>query len=130
MKRLTKDQIEQHSQISTDLHAAHEAVQSAVAEFNAKVAAAYAELEPHVSDFNSEVEKANSFMGEVYADQESFYDEKSEKWQEGDAGEAYRSWMEQWEQVIEEMELDVPEELGEPDVDLDTFAQLPSKVES
>jgi hypothetical protein len=37
--------------------------------------------------------------------------------------------MEQWEQVIEEMELDVPEELGEPDVDLDTFAQLPSEVE-
>lgn len=66
---------------------------------------------------------------EIASDIQNYYDERSEAWQEGDAGQAYTAWLEEWQGAgwlpTDGIELDEPEALDEPDIDLDTFEQLP-----
>lgn len=72
--------------------------------------------------------EARDIMDEAANDAESYYDERSEKWQEGDRGQAYSEWKDRLRSVAEAIEedLDAPEvqmperpswvdELREPD---------------
>lgn len=54
--------------------------------------------------------------GIVEAAQEAF-DAKSEKWQESDNCIQVRSWIEQWEMSLDDVDLDLPEPLPEVDPD-------------
>ena len=42
--------------------------------------------------FNDALAAAREFTEEIHSEMETFYNEKSDKWQEGDAGSAYQSW--------------------------------------
>ena len=63
------------------------------------------------SDLNAAIEEAEAFREEVHDAQEEYYDERSEKWQEGASGEAYKEWMDEWEVEFEEVECDVSSNL-------------------
>jgi len=124
MKKLTKDQLARHAQLCTDLASDWEDLEAAVKQYNEKVAVAHSELQAVVETFNKRVAEANEFVEEVHSEQESFFDEKSERWQESDAGSAYQDWMTQWgDKVVEEVELDWPPEF-DVDVDIESFGQL------
>ena len=45
------------------------------------------------------------------------FDAKSEKWQESDKGIVVRTWIEQWEVSLDDVDLDLPEPLAELDPD-------------
>lgn len=124
MKKLNKEQTAQHTKLSEVLHDAHEELDGAIKKYNEKVAVAFSELESLVDTFNAKITTANDFIGEVHSEQESFFDEKSEKWQEGDIGSAYTDWMSTWELEIEAIELDNPGELETPDIDIESFDGL------
>jgi hypothetical protein len=124
MKKLNKEQIAEHTRLSAELHDAHEELDGAVTKYNEKVAAAYAELEPFVANFNTKVTAANEFVEQIHEEQQSFFDEKSEKWQEGDAGSAYTDWMGMWDLEIDTIELDEISQLETPDVVIEDFDGL------
>ena len=125
MKKLTKNQIAQHTKLSAELHLAHDELEGAITKYNEKVAAAFAELEPVVAALNAKIFDANTFTKEIHDEQQSFFDEKSEKWQEGDAGSTYTDWMNTWEvSDLEEVELDIPGELEMSEIDVETFDWL------
>jgi uncharacterized protein YukE len=123
MKKLSKEQLKQHADLSTELHGAHEALDEAIEQYNKKVVEAFAAIHPFIEQFNSKVEEVNAFIEEIHAEQESYFDEKSERWQDGDAGSAYSDWMSMWELAVEEVELEEPSELEMPEVE-DSFEQL------
>lgn len=47
------------------------------------------------------IAQAAELLGDVIADAETYRDERSEGWQEGEAGEAYGAWIEQLEEAHE-----------------------------
>jgi len=57
------------------------------------------------------------FREEKVAEMESFFEERSERWQESEKGEAYRQWITEWErEVLDEVD-EAPEEYPtEPDL--------------
>lgn len=130
MKKLTNVQLIDHAQHATDLRETRDALDGALTEYNRRVAKAFSDLQPFVTAFNERVSEANEFVSTVHDDQQAHFDERSEKWQEGDVGSAYSDWMSQWELAVEEVELEEPGELEMPDVDLDAFADLETECGS
>lgn len=130
MKRLSKEQVKRHAQLATDLHEAYREMEAAIGYYNVAVSEAFAKLAPAVEAFNAKVTEANEFIGEVHDEQEAYFDEKSERWQEGDAGSAYSDWKGEWETEVEEVELEEPGELDVPDVDIESFENLEEESSS
>jgi len=105
MKKLTKEQLKRREEIIVEMRRRHEAVQAAVA------------------DLNTTIQEANELITEVHNDQEVYFDERSEKWQEGDAGSAYSDWMQEWDSEIDEVE--------SPEEDfIESFESRPEEVSS
>jgi hypothetical protein len=130
MKRLDKQQAVKHAALAAKLSDAREDLNNALLDFNNEVKALFDKMvKPGADAYNAVVAEANEFIGEVHMEQEAYHDEKSEKWQEGDAGSAYNNWMNEWELELDELELDEPEEYIDPDLDeVDDFGQLPQEV--
>jgi len=130
MKRLSKEQVKEHGEIGAALHGAQQELEGAIQKYNQRVTEAYSELAPFVTAFNEQVDKANDFIEAVHDDQQAYFDEKSDKWQEGDAGSAYADWMGTWEFNVEEAELEEPSDLELADVDIESFDQLATECSS
>jgi hypothetical protein len=89
--QLTKDQIAQRTALLARMQAAHDELTGAVVNYNQELAA--------LRDFCNEISEENR----------SAFDEKTERWQEGDKGQEIDEWIQQWEN------LDLPDDLDEPD---------------
>ena len=46
------------------------------------------------------------------------FDARSERWQDGETGTRVRSWIDEWEMTLDDLDLDLPEPLEELDLDL------------
>lgn len=121
MKKLNKEQMEQRETHSTTLHTAFE-----------KIEANYSILEDMINDYNKDVDTFNEalaatreFVGEITADMNSYMEDKSEAWQEGDKGGEYAEWRDTWDQ----MELEDMEHLTMPDNPTDTtYSTIPDEL--
>jgi hypothetical protein len=69
-------------------------------------------LNKRIQEYNEILSEVESFRDELVGDMESYYDDRSEKWQEGDAGSNYQEWKGEWEalSVDEVPEVDHPDE--------------------
>lgn len=130
MKKLSKGQVKEHTELSAALGRAKEGFDAAIVRFNEAVAKAYAELQPAVEALNGAAVKANDFIGAIYDEQATYYDERSDGWRDGDAGSVYSDWMSEWELALDEVEVEEPEELETAEVDLEAFDQLATEVSS
>ncbi len=79
-------------------------------------------LENALNDYNCVIAEINSFMSDMREKMEEYQSEKSEKWQEGDKGEAYSNWISSWENELEEADIDLS-------TNLDTFQELTEEPE-
>ena len=86
MKNLNKDQLKKYAEIASALQDKRDELEASINDFNTKVKDAWNDVERCMNEYNDAVGDANSFREEVVAEMQSFYDEKTEKWQEGDAG--------------------------------------------
>jgi len=110
MKKLSREQLKEYTNLSARLHAAYEGLEAPIARFNAAVAQAYADLQnqPEVAALTETIEAVNSFIESVHEEQQEYFDERSESWQDGDAGSAYGDWMSAWEREVEAVEFEEP----------------------
>lgn len=46
-----------------------------------------------MEDLNNYVDEANGFIGDMFNEAESYYDERSDQWRDGDNGQQYYEWM-------------------------------------
>jgi hypothetical protein len=80
-----------------------------------RLRAAYDELTGATNAFNLIADEARTFAGSIGSDARSAYDEKSERWQEGDAASDADAWIQTFEEI--EGELDDAEEYDESKID-------------
>lgn len=115
MKKLSKDQLKQRDELDSQLIEKGQAVKDAIDEFNTALTEAYKAVETAQEEYNAAVEAANEFVTEISGEMETYHGERSDTWQEGDAGQAYQSWIDAWSAELDPCELEMPSELDEPD---------------
>jgi hypothetical protein len=99
VKKFTKKQIEEQAAIGGELRSAYEDYENAL------------------SALNDAIQKAEDFKAEVVGAMDEYLSERSEKWTESEAGQAYSEWKDAWESF--ELEQAEPVE-----VDFDAFEEL------
>jgi uncharacterized protein YukE len=123
MKRLSKEQLQRRAVLAALLGARQEAVEVARELTNDRVS----RLNETISAYNEALEEARDFVEEITADMTEFFDEKSDRWTEGDAGQAYSSWKDEWE-GFDGDEVDAVDEVEVPDLGhAEELEQLPEE---
>jgi uncharacterized coiled-coil DUF342 family protein len=134
VKTLTKDHKKQREELISKLDNARGELNSAITDFNNAVESAKEPVTEAWTAYNEIVQEANALLEELASDAQNYFDERSEKWQEGDAGEQYNQWIEQFQEEICEIdEIDFPSELEEPDLDeaidkLENLVERPTEM--
>jgi len=134
MRQFTGTQKQQHAAIVTQLEAAKAALELAVTAINEQLVEDFAAVELAIAKFNEDAANAfaavevardaytdalgaaAAFVEDVRSDAQSYFDDRSEKWQEGEAGEAYQEWLDELDAVhLDAAEIDEPAEVELPD---------------
>jgi hypothetical protein len=72
------------------------------------------EIEEHVNVVNIRLEALREFRDEIVSAMETYYEGRTEKWQEGEKGSAYTDWMSAWADCgLDDIELPAPVPLDE-----------------
>ena len=109
MNSITASHTKQREQITRDLEDQGGEVQSAIYYYNEQVYA-----------YNELLEQASNLRDEIVSDQETYYEERSDTWQQGDKGEAHQEWSDEWAgadleavEEIDEFEVEHPQTLSD-----------------
>jgi len=137
MLKLNKIQLAEKQKLLDRLTEVKAEADEAIAQFNEKLAEMKEKLVDKIDMLNIAREEAKDFAADIAAEMESYHDEKSDKWQEGESGQSYATWKEAWEEVAEafdnEAEAELPEDAGEL-VDtqdaIEAFDSLPGDPQS
>jgi DNA repair exonuclease SbcCD ATPase subunit len=95
-----------------------------IAVFNDALDAAQDRLEEFINDLNGAISDLRDFIENKQSQFEGEYDDKSEKWQEGDKGQAVMQWIETFSNItLYDEEIDLPSSI--PDViDIDALDEV------
>jgi hypothetical protein len=127
MLKLNKAELDERDTIVQRLNTHKDNVEAAIIAFNEAVETAFNEVESAVNAYNEAIGAANSLKSTLAESARGYFEEKSEKWQEGENGEKYASWIEALEEEIEPLEIEAPTEIPEAEFDaIDTFESLPT----
>lgn len=128
MKTLTREQIQIKLKLALQLTEAGEDLQEAIRRFNETLHTASAEIQNLQGRFNELVQEAQGFVQSIHDEQETYRDERSDRWNESDAGQSYGAWMDAWDASLEEIDLDLPDEIEEVSMEaLETIRDLPDR---
>lgn len=131
MKRLGRPDVLRHADLVARVTVARDALNAAIREYNRQVKDMHAVLlVPKVQEVNDAVEACNAFVDEVHSDQENYYEDRSDNWREGDAGQSYSDWMSSWELELDELALEEPTPFDEVELDVDEFERLEEECPS
>jgi len=115
MKSLSKNEVETKDELISDFNKKSEIVR----ELHQEYLEAAAKLNDAITDLNETVADLENFRSDIFNQMEEYFDGKSEKWQEGDTGSAYRDWMDEWSNLsLDPMEMVNDEDIDIPDVSL------------
>lgn len=125
MKRLSKAQLKERDALSEKMRNARADLEKAI---NDAYEAGGTISNAH-SVYKEAVEEAASWRENLVSEMDSYASDRSDKWQESDAGQAFEEWKSEWEGA----ELEV-EELEAPDLDeiapdrAETLDELPEEA--
>lgn len=75
-------------------------------------------VEDAIAAYNEALVEAESFCSDIAERMSDYQSERTDKWQEGEKGDAYQTWMDEWTPDFSELDL--------PDMDhAETLADLP-----
>jgi chromosome segregation ATPase len=126
MRKLNATQIKIKNDLATRLEGSAQGVRNEIHAINTYLTEARERLENLMGLHNSLVEDANAFIESVHDEQEGFVADRSEGWSSTDKGEMYQGWADEWLLSLEELEIELPQELEEPDLQsIEDFKALP-----
>ncbi len=111
MLKLSKSQIVEKEGHASDLGEKKEAMEQAVVAYNEAMATEWRKVEAAIQEYNDAVTSADEWRAAINSDQASYFDDRSERWQAGEKGEAYSQWKDQWEEEFEKVEVEKPDDL-------------------
>jgi uncharacterized protein YukE len=129
MKKLTADQIKHQGELALSLESIAFEITEAVQTINTTITTSRESVESLRNRYNERIREVMEFMQSTHHQQENYFDERSTNWQEGDAGQSYESWMDEWSVDLEELdEVELPEEVEGPEFEAVTLLrELPEQ---
>jgi cell division septum initiation protein DivIVA len=115
--KISKQQLAERDALAADLRKKAEALNGAISAFNRAIEPVSQAVHQALEDYNEILEKARTLASSVTETAQEEFDAKSEKWQDSDKGVQVRSWIEQWEVSLDNVDLELPEPLAEIDPD-------------
>jgi hypothetical protein len=103
--------------LAADLRQKAAALNTAIIAFNQTIEPLSRPVVEALEDYNAVLEKARGLASGIAEPAHDEFDTRSEKWQGSDKGIIVRSWIEQWEVSLDDIDLDLPEPLREIDPD-------------
>lgn len=100
MKKLSKEQLETKRDLIARLKENHEGLDDKLSAILSEID----EFNNSIDEFNYLVDEVESFIDEITSDQTNYFSDRSEKWQESEAGERYAEWMLEWEEAYTSLE--------------------------
>jgi hypothetical protein len=94
MKRISVAQNKQRDELLARLELADKAMQDAIALINSMIEG---DLNKVIDSYNEVVADVETFRDELVGEMREYFDDRSDKWRDGEAGQAYNSWMGEWE---------------------------------
>jgi hypothetical protein len=86
-------------------------LETSIAKFNEIVAEHFASLREALDAYNQAQADVRTFIEETHQSLEDEFSDKSEKWQDGERGQAVREFIDEWQQVagdITDVEIEEP----------------------
>lgn len=115
MLKLSKDQQKKIDALREHWTSARNDLDSAQGDTNEQIAKIENDLNEKIADLGARARRGSQLAPRRDRERcSSYYDEKSEKWQEGDRGSSYNDWISSWQNEVEEVET----------VSLDTVAKV------
>lgn len=129
MKKLDKELIAKRDSLVKNLREAAGELETAVSEFNDALDDLKLRLQEKIDDYNMVLQEADSWRADVTGAMEEYYDERSDKWQDSPAGDAYSAWISEYQQLdLDEIDIDMPDNVDMPDVsNADEIENLPEQ---
>jgi len=112
MKKLNKAQNTELQEWITKLGDAKQKMEDAYGELEEK----HGILADAIGEYNGIVTDIGGWRDQLVGEMEDYQSERSDKWQEGDAGQQYESWIDEW-RGLEFEEIEVPDLPEAPEVD-------------
>jgi uncharacterized coiled-coil DUF342 family protein len=115
MKALGKKDAKRKAELVGEIQDKAGELSTAVAKFNEELAKLREDLTATITEYNEVVQTAEEFRADMLSQMQSYFDEKSERWQEGEAGQAYQQWINDWEGgALTQVDLEMPDDISEP----------------
>jgi multidrug efflux pump subunit AcrA (membrane-fusion protein) len=115
--KLSKQQLAERDALAAELRKKAAALNNVIVTFNRAVEPLSKAVSEVLEDYNTTLEKARTLASNITAPAQDEFDAKSEKWQASDKGIQVRTWIEQWEVSLDDVDLELPESLTEIDPD-------------
>jgi hypothetical protein len=132
--RLNRDQLLARAALTADLRSKARAVNIAIAEFNQGIVPLAQAVAEAQDAYNETLDVARNLADGIAENAREQFDAKTDRWQSGENGMRVRTWIEQWEMILDDIELGVPEPLEEVDpeehaLELEDAAARPVELE-
>jgi hypothetical protein len=118
MKRLTKAQWAQITEAMDDCEKTGAALTTTIDLSNQALDKINSEVQDRMNEYNESVEKLHGVYANLAGAAQEYFDERSETWQEGEAGATYAEWIDQLSAVdgAEAVDIELPDEIEQPDL--------------
>lgn len=117
MKAISKGRRTEIAVKLVELTAEAAALGKAIDDYNNGMLELRDDVEDAIANYNERRGELKGIYEEIADEARTYYDERSERWQEGDAGSDYATWVETLENFdIEEIEIELPADLEMPDI--------------
>lgn len=117
MKKLTKGSQAELDALRVRIAKTAEGVESAIEKFNETMSEAWDDVAAAVDEYNELIGEANEVRENLHEEMESWASDKSDRWQESDAGQAHADWRGQWEEEFETIdEVEKPDSIEVPEM--------------
>src|SRR5262245_34126167 len=116
MKKFTKTHLDQRDAFAKALRERYDDLSTLVEQYNTTMQTLWDEIATAQDAFNQAIVDARDWLEGVEGEMEKYYNDRSERWQEGDAGQAYQEWMQSVNDCdLTEADLSAPTDLDEPE---------------
>jgi len=116
MKKFSKEQQTEIDKTLAEIAEAETKLTEAVETFNEWLESNSSDIEAARTVYNEKLAELQAVYTNIAEAAREYYEEKSDKWQEGEAGEAYNEWLDQLESIdLEEIDIELPDPIEMPD---------------
>jgi hypothetical protein len=116
--KLSKDQSSERVALAAELRTKAAALNVVIDAFNRGVEPLCRAVAAAQAEYNATLKVARALAAGVAETAQTQFDARSERWQDGETGIRVRSWIDEWEMTLDEVDLALPEPLEELDPDL------------